>query len=142
MRNDASEWQAVALCVAAASLLLLGGCVERTLIIRSDPPGANLIVNGDPHGVAPVEIPFETYGIFEVVASLPRHQRLQTAVPVKAPWYEQIPIDFFVENIWPFTVTDRHEVILSLEPTLPADDAGIGRREEQLRERMQEPVGK
>ena len=142
MRNDASGWQAVALCVAAASLLLLGGCVERTLIIRSDPPGANLIVNGDPRGVAPVEIPFETYGVFEVVASLPRHQRLHTAVPVKAPWYEQIPIDFFAENIWPFTVKDRHEVTLSLKPTLPADDTGIDRREEQLRERMLESVGK
>jgi len=128
----------VAVLSLASLSLILAGCVERSLLIRSEPAGAEVIVNGEAIGTAPVEMAFETYGIFEVTLSLPRHQRLRTTVPAKPPWYEQIPIDFFAESVWPLTIEDRHEVTLSLKPVLSADDEGIDRREEELREQMEQ----
>ena len=115
---------------------LLTGCVERTLIIRTEPPGAKLVVNGQPAGASPVKLPFDTYGTFDVVASVQGHHRLNRMVPVKPPWYEQIPIDFLVENVWPFTVRDVHEATLKLRPITSADDESIDQRERELRERL------
>ena len=115
--------------------LLCGGCVDRTLLIRSDPPGAAVAVNGADAGIAPVRLNFTTYGVFEVVLSAPRYQRLRTKLPVEPPWYEQMPIDFFAEILWPFTLRDDHEVTLFLKPLQEGVAPGLDEREQELRER-------
>ncbi len=120
--------------------LCLAGCVERILFIRSEPPGAQVIVNGTDLGPAPVILPFQTYGVYDVVLSQPDHYRLRATVHVKPPWYEQVPFDFFAEVLWPFTLRDYHDVTLTMQPTVPADDAGVDEREAQLRERLENPV--
>jgi len=119
---------------------LLTGCVERTLILRSDPPGATVVVNGDELGVAPAKIHFETYGTFEVVMSAPHYRRLRAHVPVQPPWYERIPVDFFSEALWPATIHDEHLVTLKLEPLSEGEAAGSGldERELQLQQRVLE----
>jgi hypothetical protein len=121
-------------------LTLLTGCVERTLILRSDPPGATVVVNGDEVGVAPAKLHFESYGAFEVVMSAPHYRRLHAVVPVKPPWYENIPFDLFAEAVWPWTVRDEHSVTLKLEPLSEGETAGAGldERERQLQERVLE----
>lgn len=123
-----------------AILALLTGCVERTLILRSDPPGATVVVDGDELGVAPAKLHFETYGTFEVVMSAPHYHRLRALVPVKPPWYEQIPLDFFSEAVWPGKVLDEHLVTLKLDPLVGGEAAGAGldEREKQLQERVLE----
>ena len=119
--------------------LFLGGCVERTLMIRSDPPGAQVIVNGVDLGPAPVTLPFQTYGVYDVVLSRPDHHRLRATVPIKPPWYEHVPLDFCAEVLWPFTLRDCHDVTLSMQPIAPADEAGVDEREAQLRQRLENP---
>ena len=114
---------------------LCAGCVDRTLMIRSDPPGAAVTVNGAEAGIAPVRLHFTTYGVFEVVLAAPRYQRLRTKVPVEPPWYEHMPIDFFAEILWPFTLRDDHEVTLSLKPLQEGVAPGLDEREQQLRDR-------
>jgi hypothetical protein len=123
---------------ALAILALLTGCVERTLLLRSDPPGATVVVNGDEVGVAPAKLHFETYGTFEVVMSAPHCRRLRALVPVQPPWYEKLPFDFFAEILWPGSVLDEHLVTLKLEPLPEVETAGAGldERERQLQERV------
>ena len=123
-----------------AILALLTGCVERTLILRSDPPGATVVVNGDEAGVAPAKLHFDTYGTFEVVMSAPHYHRLRALVPVQPPWYEQIPFDFFSETLWPGMILDEHLVTLKLDPLSEGEAAGAGldEREQQLQERVLE----
>ncbi len=119
------------LCLAAS------GCVERVLYLRSDPPGAKVVVNGRPVGETPLAMPFETYGVFEVVAhDVHGYRRLRTSVEAKPPWYERIPIDFFAENVWPFTIRDRHEVLLTLEPAAALTPEEIDAGEAALRDRL------
>ena len=131
-----SRWTR-AVAVAAALLIFLTACVERKLLIRSEPPGARVVLNGDDIGTAPVEVPFNTYGTFDIVASHPKGRRLHTTAPVRPPWYEQIPLDLFFEAVWPFTLHDEHDIALTLEPIGAADEAAIGSREDILRERME-----
>lgn len=125
---------------ALAALLLAlstSGCVDRTLVVRSEPPGALVAVNGEEAGVAPVTLHFDTYGVFEVVLSADRHARLRTTVPVHAPWYEKIPLDFFSETLWPGMIRDTHEVTLTLAPLPAGDETGLDQRERQLRDRAE-----
>jgi hypothetical protein len=128
-----------------ASLALLTGCVERTLLLRSDPPVATVTVNGDEVGVAPAKLHFDTYGTFEVVMNAPHYHRLRANVPVQPPWYERVPLDFFSEILWPGMIHDEHLVTLKLDPLpegeaagLPAAGVGAGldARERQLQERV------
>jgi hypothetical protein len=123
-----------------AILALLTGCVERTLILRSDPPGATVVVNGDELGVAPAKLHFETYGTFEVVMSAPRCRRLHALLPVQPPWYERVPFDFFSETVWPGAISDEHLVTLKLDPLPEGEAAGAGldERERQLQQRVLE----
>jgi len=125
--------------VCVLLLPLLGGCVERSLIIRSDPPGAQVVVNGTEKGTTPAAVPFQTYGVYDVVLSKEEYRRVRASVPVRAPWYEHVPLDFFAEVIWPFTLYDLHEVTLCMQPTVPADEAGVDERENELRERLENP---
>ena len=121
-------------------LAFLTGCVERTLILRSDPSGATVVVNGDEVGVAPAKLHFESYGTFEVVMSAPRYRRLRALVPVQPPWYERIPFDLFAEAAWPWTIHDEHPVTLKLEPLGEAETVGAGldEREKELQKRVLE----
>ena len=124
------------LAVAVAAALTLSGCVERSLLIKSSPSGAEVVVNGHPAGETPAVYPFRTYGVYELTASHPGCQRLQRAIPVRAPWYQQIPFDFFAENVWPVTVRDEHEIFLELIPVTSADDEAIDRREDEILDRL------
>ncbi len=105
----------VALAIAAA------GCVERRLIVRSDPPGARVYVDGEPKGEAPVAVPFTYYGTREVVLRHERHEPVRIVLAVDPPWYQLSPVDFFVEVLWPFTVLDEREVVARLAPAPPPD---------------------
>lgn len=106
-------------------------------MIRSDPPGAAVVVNGKDAGLTPVEMNFETYGDFDVLLSAPGHHRVNRAVPVDAPWFQQIPIDFVTEMLWPFTIHDRHEIMFTLQPFPESDDAAVNEREGQLRQYLE-----
>ena len=125
-----------ALALAAVIACLCAGCVERKLLLRSDPPGARVLLNGVEVGATPVDVPFQTYGVFEVVASVPQRARLRTLAPIRPPWWETIPLDFFVEVLWPGTVHDYHTVTLTF-PELASDEAGVTQREEELSRRME-----
>jgi len=128
---------APALILAA---LLLPGCVQRTLLLKTDPPGARVLVNGVPMGVAPIEVPFLHYGTVRVEAEPldvdddghPDTRRAITSVDLSPPWYQWPIIDFFSDNLWPWTVVDLHEEVIVL-PTGPDPDDAVEGQEELRR---------
>ena len=112
--------RARSLVLLAAAALATPGCVERMLLLRSDPEGLDVSVNGVPAGKTPVEIPFVWYGTVRLETApadqdgdgWPELRRLVTGEDLPVPWYERFPVDFITENLLPFTVVDRHEVML------------------------------
>ena len=129
------------LVACALVVLLVNGCVERRLLLRSDPPGAMVSVNGTPAGLTPTDVPFMTYGHFEIIMSAPGHHRLCKTVPVTPPWWETMPLDLLVENVWPFVVADARIINLTLRPFDAADEAGANEREAELRRRVEAGEG-
>ena len=111
------------LAISILLLALLPGCVERALMIRSDPPGAKVFVDGTEVGTTPAEIPFDHYGTREVMVRMEGAERGEQAlapetrlVKVSAPWYQWFPLDLASEFLWPGTIHDEHVIEFTLEP--------------------------
>jgi len=109
--------------------LPLMGCVERKFMIRSDPEGARVRVNGVVRGTTPLEIPFKDYGVVRLEAEpmdldgdgFPELSGLVGPFELDAPWYQWFPFDFFSDNLWPGTLQVRREACLVLGNALDPD---------------------
>lgn len=86
-----------ALALAAAAL---PGCVQRTMTITSDPPGATVWVNDVEVGRTPVEAGFTYYGVYDLRLELDGYQPISTSRDATQPWWENPPFDIGAE-MWP-----------------------------------------
>lgn len=108
----------------AALGLATTGCVDRWLLIRSDPPTrvdalgnvhtARVFLDGADLGAAPARVPFEHYGTHEVVVRLADHDSTTQQIEVATPWYQWFPIDLIAEFLWPWTIHDEHVYTIAL----------------------------
>lgn len=133
------------LWAVAINLCFCTGCVERRMLIRSDPPGAPVWLDEQMVGVTPVELRFDHYGVRRVRIGPVRDaegrvQRLATErmVNIAPPWYEEFPIDFFSEVLWPGTVVDVHQVALSLPPVSEQEPLYGEEQAEEVRKQAEE----
>jgi hypothetical protein len=114
-----------------ALLLVLApaGCVERKFMIRSDPEGIPVRVNGVVRGTTPLEIPFNDYGVVRLETEpvdgdgdgFPEYEGFSGPFHLRTPWYQWFPFDFFSDNLWPGTLQVRREACLVLSPALDPD---------------------
>ena len=103
---------------ALFACMMLTGCnsVHRRMTIRSDPPGALVIVDGEEIGHTPAQMDFTYYGTREIKLVKDGYETLTTMQRVKAPLYQWVGPDFIADNFLPFKVTDRHEFQYRLQP--------------------------
>ncbi len=87
-----------ALPLLLVTCLLSVGCVQRTISITSDPPGALVYLNDDEVGRTPVTVPFTFYGVYDVRMEAEGYQPLWTKQKAKAPWWETPGIDLIAET--------------------------------------------
>ena len=97
-------------CWVAAVLLLFvamsTGCVERRLLVRSNPPGALLYVDDKEIGTTPIATDFLFYGTRKIRLVKDGFETLVVMQPIPAPWYEYTPADFVAENLVPGHIRD------------------------------------
>ncbi len=129
----------------APALLLLplvaGGCVERFLYVKSDPPGATVTLDGREIGKTPVEIPFSWYGKRLLSVELKGRAPVRETIAVNPPWWQFFPLDFITDVLLPFTLTDRAEFSYVLEEAVVSDKEleDVKRRAAELREKSAGP---
>ncbi len=129
----AAALHAVALLALLAGV---GGCVERTLKISSQPPGARVFVNDEEVGVTPLKFSFTWYGDYDVILRKTGYQTLKTHHRVAAPWFQWSPLDFFFEILWPTTLRDEQVMPeLALQPAAEPTNAELIDRAVELRDR-------
>jgi hypothetical protein len=123
------------------SSLSFTGCVERKLIIRSDPPGATVFLNYDSALVdpTPAEVPFTDYGTYSVRLTMKDHESVEALAEVSAPWWSYPPFDVITDLLLPVTIKDHHEFDYSLLPMSEALSTEVLRqRHEELLERAEQ----
>jgi hypothetical protein len=114
-------------------IALLCGCVERRYTVRSDPPGAMIIVNGEAIGPAPASHSFYYYGDREVTLVLDGFQTKTVIQPINAPWYDNYVTEFFTENLVPWTIRDERNYTYQLTPAQSPTEEALAGRAEALR---------
>jgi hypothetical protein len=116
------------------ALGLFSGCVERRYTIRSDPPGATVIVNGEEIGPTPASKSFQYYGNREITLMLDGYQTRTVIQPINAPWWDNYATEFFSENIVPLSLRDDREYKFQLLPAVSPPQGELRNRAESLRE--------
>lgn len=121
--------------------VLMTGCVERKLSIRTEPSGARAYMDYDLKGQTPVEVDFTHYGSRFVRLEKRGYRTTLFTFDIDPTWYSYFPINFFTEVLSPFTITDRRELYYELDAeALPADRERPDR--EQDREEIQKRAEK
>jgi PEGA domain len=119
--------------IACIWMTSLSGCVYRRLVVRSDPPGAQVILDGQEVGTTPVAVPFLYYGTRQLTLVKPGFETRTELVRIPAPWYQWMPIDFVSDNFLPRQVNDRHEICWQLNPQGIVPQEKLQERADSLR---------
>jgi hypothetical protein len=98
-------------------MALLSGCVERTMIITTEPFGAVVYDERNvPLSASPADKSFVYYGKYRFTIVKDGYETLIAEEDVPAPWYEWLGIDFISENLIPWTIRDVHRFNYTLKP--------------------------
>jgi len=119
--------------VACCWVFSSSGCVYRRLIVRSDPPGAQVILDGQEVGTTPVAVPFTYYGTRQLTLVKPGYETRTELVKIPAPWYQWMPLDFVSDNFLPRQVNDRHEICWQMTPQGVVPQEKLQERADSLR---------
>jgi len=103
---------ALTLSVAAG----LTGCIERTIRITSEPPGALVTLNDEQIGRTPAEAEFLFHGDYDVRLELDGYEPIHEGRRAEAPLYEYPVIDLVAEAL-PITLENTQEWHFVLEPS-------------------------
>ena len=150
MMNGGKKKLAAAL-MAAGAVAGLGGCVERTIVIGSDPPGALVMLNDVEVGHTPVTVlPFTWYGDYDVrgcdteknVGTRERSDHVSGTTCIRTkrqpvtPWFEIIPIDLFAE-LWPGQFKDEQVWAFPVPEVVEPTDAELLERAKELKGQLE-----
>ncbi|MBN2270409.1 MAG: PEGA domain-containing protein [Sedimentisphaerales bacterium] len=131
------KWNLPILTVVTAALaVLLAGCVERRLTINTNPQDALVVLNDEEIGQSPVTVPFNWYGDYNVRISKEGYETLSTHRPLKSPWYDKFPWDFFAQIVSPKKIRDSYEWTFELSPQQQPDREQLIQRAQDLKEKL------
>ena len=130
----------IALAILAVGVVACSGCiqrlvggdfgVERTVTINSDPQGATVLIDNEAVGKTPYTFEFIHYGTRKITLMAPGYETMDTLEPIKAPWYQWFPVDFFVDVVLPIKIRDNREFFYPLQPEKGNGDDFRARAEE------------
>jgi hypothetical protein len=99
-----------------AILPFSAGCVERRFVITTDPADAIVELNGRVLGASTADAQFTYYVTNKIVVQKEGYEMVEKKEKIKAPWYEYPGLDFFSENIVPWTIRDVRHIHISMQP--------------------------
>jgi hypothetical protein len=133
-----------AVALIAAGALASSGCMHRRLTIRSEPPGAAVLVDGEEVGFTPTSIDYTYYGTREITLQKDGYKTLTTPIKLSTPWYQVFPLEIVTDNFALTKINDRREISYALtpeqlEPRQDLEDRANNLRSDALRTEMTFP---
>lgn len=92
------------------------GCMHRRFTIRTDPPGAAVMVDGAELGFTPVSLDYTYYGTREITLIKDGYKTVTLNQKIKTPWYQYFPLEFFTDNLAFTHIRDNREMTYALVP--------------------------
>jgi hypothetical protein len=121
------------ICLALTAVALAqAGCVERTVTITSDPPGALVFMSSVEVGRTPVKVPFTWYGDYEIILRQEGYQTLNTHYEINPPIYDVPPFDL-LSAMAPWTYHYDKSANFIMAKAQPTNEQEIKQRAEELR---------
>lgn len=117
-----------------ALVTLAGGCVERRMTVRTNPPGAQLYVDDYEIGTTPCSVDFTYYGTRKIRLVKDGYETAVIKQPIPAPWYQYVPFDFITENLVPGHIRDERVVTYQMQPAPQVPQDQLLQRAEALRQ--------
>ena len=104
------------------------------MTIRSEPPGALVVLDGQEIGHTPVSVPFTYYGVREIRLVKDGYETMVIDQTVSVPWYQVPPLDFASEVLVPLRIKDyRDYEPWVLQPRTVTRGSDLLQRAEQTR---------
>ncbi len=107
----------------------LTGCVDRRIVVTTEPAGALVYINDLEVGRTPLQTSFLYHGWYDVRVELEGYEVLRTEAEAAAPVYEWPPIDLVAEAL-PMKIRNRQRWHFVLSPL--AEAALTGEEAERL----------
>ena len=111
--------------LACVVISFITGCVEQTMEITSDPPGALVYLNDREIGRTPLRRDFTWYGNYQVEVRKDGYETLKTHKWLYAPIYNVAPVDL-ISQLQPLTLHDKQTMHFVLAAKNPAADESTG----------------
>jgi len=121
------------LLVMIAMVASLTGCVQRRLIIRSQPEGAFVTIDRQPIGLTPLSVPYTYSGTREIQLEKDGYKTVKVQQRIDPTWYEKFPVSFVTENFWPREIRDERLLEFQLEPKTQVQENLLLDRANELR---------
>lgn len=132
-----ASWGTAVCLGVGLGLLLTTGCVQRRLIVKTQPEGAFVSIDDTPVGYSPVAVPFTYYGTRNVKIEKDGFKPVNVQERIRAPWYGKFPISFFTENFWPREIRDQRILDFQLQPKTMTNESDLINRANELRTNVQ-----
>lgn len=115
-------------------LVCAGGCVQRRITVRSNPPGALVYIDKYEIGRTPCSVEYTYYGERQIKLVKDGFETLTVMQWIPPPWYEIPPLDFVSETIVPNEIRDERTFTYQLVPTRVVPTNQLIGRAENLRQ--------
>lgn len=124
--------------VLVSSLLLLSlssftGCVQRRLIIRSQPEGAIVTIDNRLIGRTPLSTEYTYSGGRELKLELDGYKTVKVQERIDPTWYETFPISLVTENFAGREIRDERVLDFQMEPKVQVPENQLLDRANDLR---------
>jgi hypothetical protein len=113
------------------------GCVHRRVTIRSDPPGAQVLIGDREIGYTPTAFDITWYGTEEITLLKDGYEIETQYVKINRPWYQVPPLDFVSDNFLLFRTKDQSDFTFKLRPRVLVPGTELLERGNSLRSEAQ-----
>ncbi|MEM7454170.1 MAG: PEGA domain-containing protein [Planctomycetota bacterium] len=123
--------------IAALVVLSLTGCVQRRLLIQSQPEGAFVSIDKQPVGYTPVAVPYTYHGTREIQLEKDGYKVIRVQQRIRPNWYDRFPVSLVTNNFWGREVRDERLFDFQLEPKTQPNENLLLDRANELRGNIQ-----